>query len=327
MLRSLAACLIALAAGSCGSVQQEGSIEFILDWKAQMEHCGFFAAQHRGFYKVEGLEVKILEGNSAMNAAILVGSGTYKLGVSSGAATVIARSKGIPVVSLAVINQRSPMVVYALKDSGIQTPRDLVGKRLGVNFDGIKYQEYRALLTKLRIDPASIVEVGMAGSDPTPLLAGKVDALLGYTQDQPVQVELRGYKVNRISLPDYGVNLYSTNIVANETFLSSHPDLVRRFIRASIKGWRYAMAHPDDAVAIYRSEHPESDAVFNRANFEHLLPLLSNPDEDRMGFGAQSAERWSHTQETLFDLGRIQRKTEVAALFTNAFLPKEDLKP
>jgi ABC-type nitrate/sulfonate/bicarbonate transport system substrate-binding protein len=297
-------------------------IEFVLDWKAQMEHSGFFVAQQKGFYREEGLEVKILDGNGAPNAATLVGNGTYKLGVSSGAATVIARSKGVPVVSVAVLNQRSPMVIYALAESGIIRPQDLTWKRVGVNFEGIKYQEYRALLTKLNINAETIKEIGMAGSDPAPLLAGQVDALLGYTQDQPVQVELRGRKVNRIPLPDYGVNLYSTNLIVNEAFMKGQPDVVRRFVRASIRGWNHAITHPEEAVSIYHAGHPESDIAFNRANFQHLIPLLSGPDTERMGFGAQSAERWAHTQDTLFDLKRIEQKTDVSALFTNEFLPK-----
>lgn len=310
---------------SCGSKQDaaSGVIEFVLDWKAQMEHSGFFVAQQKGFYREEGLEVKILDGNGAPNAATLVGNGTYKLGVSSGAATVIARAKGVPVVSVAVLNQRSPMVIYALAESGIIRPQDLTWKRVGVNFEGIKYQEYRALLTKLNINSETIKEIGMAGSDPAPLLAGQVDALLGYTQDQPVQVELRGRKVNRIPLPDYGVNLYSTNLIVNEAFMKGHPDIVRRFVRASLRGWDYAVAHPEEAVSIYHAGHPESDVAFNRANFQHLIPLLSGPDTEKMGFGAQSAERWTHTQDTLFDLKRIEKKTDVSALFTNEFLPQK----
>ena len=215
------------------------------------------------------------------------------------------------------------MAIYALAESGIQKPQDLFGKKLGVNFEGVKYQEYRALLTKLHIDPAAIQEVGMAGSDPTPLLSGQVDALLGYTQDQPVQVELLGRKVNRIWFPDYGLNLYSTNIVVNEAFMKDQPDVVRRFVRASVRGWTYGIAHPEEAVTIYHTARPESNVTFNRANFQHLVPLLSGPDTDRMGFGAQSAEGWARTQDTLFDLKRIEKKADVAALFTNEFLPEK----
>ena len=312
--------LISISISSCAPKVEDGrNIEFILDWKAQMEHAGFFVAQGKGYYREVGLRVKILEGNSAMNAAILVGNGTYNLGVSSGAATVIARSRGAPVVSLAVINQRSPVVIYALKGAGIKRPQDLVSKRVGVNFGGIKFQEYRALLTKLSIDPTTITEIGMAGSGPTPLLTGQVDAMLGYTQDQPVLVKLRGYEVDQIPLADYGVNLYSTNIVGNEAFLRSHPDLVRRFIGASVKGWNHAIAYPEEAVSIYHTKHPESDVTFNRANFQHLIPLLTHTDKS--DFGRQSASRWSHTQDTLYELKRIEKMTPLNQLFTNGFLP------
>ncbi len=296
-------------------------IQLLLDWKAQMEHAGFFMAKAKGYYDAEGISVEILEGTGAPTTARLVGSGKYQLGISSGSATVMARTRDIPVVSLAVINQHSPVVVYALEENDIRKPEDLIGKRVGVNIGGTKHREFQAFLKKVGIDEDRVQLMGMTESSPAPLLAGKVDAMLGYTEDQPVTVELRGRAVTRIAFAQYGIDLYSTNIIANTDYVKNNPDVVRKFVRASMKGWRYAIDHPEDAVAAYMAYRPESNAAFNRANFEQLIPILMSTDVERFGLGAQTAERWSHTQNVLFDLGLVNRKVDVARLFVSDLLP------
>jgi ABC-type nitrate/sulfonate/bicarbonate transport system substrate-binding protein len=220
-----------------------------------------------------------------------------------------------------VINQHSPVVVYSLEKSGIREPGDLVGRRIGVNVGGTKHREFQAFLEAVGIQESSLVLVGMTESSPAPLLAGQVDAMLGYTEDQPITVELRGQPVNRIALADHGVDLYSTNIIANEAYLRENHELVRRMLRASLEGWEHAVQHPDEAVAAYRANRPESDEAFNRANFHQLLPILSSPDVERNGLGAQTADRWTHTRDVLHDLGLTSRRVAVDSLFTNAFLP------
>lgn len=312
----LTACVL-----SCAQPQTENQdqIDFILDWKAQMEHAGFFVAKSKGFYKKAGIDVNILEGTGAPTAARVVGNGTYKLGVASGAATVMSRAQGIPIVSLAVINQHSPVVVYSLVDKNIRTPEDLIGKRIGVNVGGTKHREFQAFLRKKNISEDQIELMGMSEASPAPLLAGQVDAMLGYTEDQPVTVELRGYKVNRLSLAEHGIDVYSTNIIANETFLQENGDLAKRFLQASLEGWQYAIDHPEEAVAAYMSERPESDEAFNKANFESLIPILQSEDVAKQGVGAQTLERWTSTQDILFDLGQIKEKVDLSKLFSNAY--------
>jgi NitT/TauT family transport system substrate-binding protein len=310
-----------LFAVSCSSPQQSShKIQLLLDWKTQMEHAGFLVAQEKGFYAKKGLEVEILSGKGAPTTARLVGNATYVLGVSSGSATVMARAKGIPVVSVAVINQHSPVVVYSLKESNLTEPGDLVGKRIGVNIGGTKHREFQAFLRHEGISETSIQLMGMSESNPGPLLAGQVDAMLGYTEDQPVTVELRGREVNRISLASYGIDLYSTNVIVNETYMTNSPEVVRAFVQASIEGWAYAIANPDEAVSIYTGAFPESNLRFNQANFAKLIPILQSKDVDAFGLGSQTSERWTHTQDVLFDLELIEKKGPISGVFSNQFL-------
>jgi ABC-type nitrate/sulfonate/bicarbonate transport system substrate-binding protein len=324
-MRSILTLLIVCTLAGCAAETGDPNhIRFVLDWKAQMEHAGFYVAQARGFYAEEGLTVEILEGAGAPTTAQLVGNGTYRLGLASGSATVIARDRGIPIVSLAVINQHSPVVIYSLEGAGIRKPEDLVGKRVGANVGGTKHREFQALLKKRNIAETDIQFMGMTEASPAPLLAGKVDAMLGYTEDQPVTVELRNQAVTRIALADYGIDLYSTNIIGNESFVANSPDIVQRFVRASLRGWVEALKDPEAAADAYEAKRPESDADFNRANFKSLIPILQSPDVDRMGFGAQTRDRWEHTRDVLHDLGMIESDVSLDKLFTNQFLQKEE---
>ena len=286
-----------------------------------MEHAGFFVAKAKGYYRAEGISVEILEGHGSTYHGASGGKRQVSDRDFQRLGHLIARARDIPVVSLAVINQHSPVVVYALEENNIRTPEDLIGKRVGVNIGGTKHREFQAFLKKVGIDEDSVRVMGMTESSPAPLLAGKVDAMLGYTEDQPVTVELRGRAVTRISFARYGIDLYSTNIIANADYLNKNPEVVRRFVQASMKGWRHAVDHPEDAVAAYMADRPESDIGFNRANFEKAHPILMSPDVERLGLGAQTTARWSHTQDILFELGLINRKVEVGRLFVVDMLP------
>ena len=307
--------------GCGGGTTDDGLTELnlLLDWKPQMEQAGFITADARGYYRDAGLSVTMHEGQGATTTAAMVGSGQYGLGLSSGGATIIARSKGAAVVSLALINQHSPTVIFALKSTGIEEPADLVGRRIGLTKTGVKYDEYRALMNKLGIDRSGIEEVDLRKSV-APLLSGVVDAMLGYTEDQPVLVELQGEEVVRIPMHQYGVDILSTNIIANETFMHEHAEVCSAFVAASLRGWKYAVEHPEEAAGIYLERYPESSAEFVRANFQQFRPILFSGDTDSLGLGAQSLERFQATETLLFELGIIQQRVDPAEAFTNRFL-------
>ena len=320
-LAAVAAALAALLAQGCGESGNENllRVNLLLDWKPQMEQAGFIVAQEKGYYAEAGLDVVMHEGQGATTTAVLVGSGQYNLGLATGGATIIARARGVPVVSLALINQHSPTVIFALESSGITSPSDLIGKRLGLTQTGVKFDEYRALMNRLGIDRSLIDEVDV-GKSVAPLLAGTVDALLGYTEDQPVLVELRGMSVVRLPMHRYGVDMLSTNVITNEEFLGENPDVCRRFVQASLRGWKRAVEHPEEAVMIYTSRYPESDENFVRANFQAFTPILFGPAVDSIGLGGQRRVAFRNTEQMLFELGIIEGRVNVDSAFTNTFL-------
>jgi NitT/TauT family transport system substrate-binding protein len=320
---SAVVCILALAfTAGCDRDTKSNmtSLDVLLDWKPQMEQAGFIVADAKGFYREQGLKISFHEGQGATTTAALVGSGRYDLGISSGGATIIARSKGVPVVSIALLNQRSPTVIFALKSSGIVSPSDLIGKRIGLTQTGVKFDEYRALMSKLGIDRSQITEVDVKKAV-APLLSGSLDAMLGYTEDQPVLVELQGKKVVRIPMSRYGVNVLSTNIVSNETYIKSNADICRKFVLATLKGWKRAIEHPEEAVMIYLDRYPESREDFVRENFRQFVPLLFSSDTDSSGLGTQTEQGFRETETLLHDLGIISTRVDARSALTNQFLP------
>jgi NitT/TauT family transport system substrate-binding protein len=314
----------ALSLAGCGEAVDPNleQINVLLDWKPQMEQAGFIVAREKGYYREVGLGVTFHEGQGATTTAALVGSGRYPLGISSGGATIIARSRGAHTVSLALINQRSPTVIFALESAGIRAPSDLVGKTIGLTQSGVKYDEYRALMNLLDINRSTIEEVDIRKAIVPSVLSGTVDAALAYTEDQPVLVELQGYDVVRIPIHDYGVNLLSTNIVSNEDYIAERPDVARKFIAASLKGWKYAIEHPDEAVATYLNRYPESNADFARENFRQFRPLLFSAETDSNGLGAQTLAGFVQTERLLHELLITEQRVDPLKAFTNEFLPR-----
>ena len=317
--------LAAVTLTACGGSPEDDGLtrlDVLLDWKPQMEQAGFIVAQEKGFYREAGLSVDLHEGQGATTTAALVGSGQYSIGVSSGGATIIARSRGAVPVSLALLNQHSPTVIFALASSGIREPSDLVGRKIGLTQTGVKFDEYRALMSRLDIDRSLIDEVDIRKAVVPSLLSGAVDAALAYTEDQPVLVELEGYDVVRIPMHRYGVNVLSTNIITSETFLREQPDVCRRFVEASLRGWKYAVENPDEAVAIYTARYPVSDERFVRENFRQFRPILFSADTDSAGLGVQTLAGFAATERLLHELGIIDTRVDPAAAFTNEFLPR-----
>ena len=143
-----------------------------------------------------------------------------------------------------------------------------------------------------------------------------------YTYSGHVQTEGKGYKINEILLADYGVNPYSQSIFTHERLIEENPDLVRRFMNATMQGWEYSINHPDEMVDILIKYNPELNATEERMRWDALVPLLYSAETEQFGIGYQTLARWENTQDLLYDLEIIDKKIDVNEVYTNDFLPE-----
>lgn len=315
VLVSLAGC------GQVGSVQ-ENKVRFRLNWKPGAEHVAYYVALGKGFYQDAGIDVDISVGSGSADSVKLVAAGEFDFALAAGGNVIQGRSKGMPLLVVAVIYQDDPTSFTVLKGSGITSLENLVGKRIGVQYDSSTYPEYLALMERNGIDRSELIEVPVSfGVEP--LLTGQVDAFPGFLTQVPLKVKVAGYEPYIIPFKDYGVNIYGVSIITTETMTQKDPDLVRRFVKASLKGWEYVFDHRAEAIDILTAKFPEVNRTEVTEELDLLIPLILTETTKREGLGYSSKDRWSDSIDILHEQGVIDKKIDAMLLFTNEFLTEE----
>src|SRR5580693_9712412 len=172
--RAMAFVIMLVLSGLCAAAHAGDAVTVRLKWFNQAQFAGFYVAQEKGFYKSAGLNVDIQPGGPDFPAVQMVTGGNEQFGVTGADQVLIARSKGVPVVALAVVYRRNPFVLFSLAKSGINGPADYVGKKVGLKIGGNEELIYRAVLAKAFIDDSAPTEIPVK-FDITPLLTGTVD--------------------------------------------------------------------------------------------------------------------------------------------------------
>ncbi|WP_176787825.1 ABC transporter substrate-binding protein [Roseospirillum parvum] len=250
LARRLARCLaLLLLAILCGlgapSARAAEQVVLQLKWHPQFQFAGYYAADKLGYFAAEGLAVTIRPRQPGPNPVDVVLAGQADFGVS-GSAVVLSRLRGRPVVLLAAVFQHAPLVLLTRSEDGILGPSELKGRRIMLGPE----REDALLLAMLRnqgLGPDDFIRVPHTFSD-TALIDEEVDAVSAYVTNQPFQYRRRGVAVNIINPVGYGFDFYGDTLFTSEALARRRPDLVAAMRRASLKGWRYALDHPEQVI-------------------------------------------------------------------------------
>lgn len=300
----------AAPAATAGGPEQR-AVSMRLQWFPQWQFAGYLVAKVKGFYEEAGLDVTINPGGPDLVSLPLVSTGADDFG-STGADTVlIARDQGIPVVALATWFQASPVAFMVHADSGIRGPQDFPGHTIGMFYGDNVETEYRALLAATGVDRASVTEVPGDFSI-APFLERRVDIWPVYATDQPNLARREGADIGLILARDYGVQLLGDVLFTTEAFARDNPATVRAFVEASVRGWEYALANPDEAVDLIVGYNPELDRdqlAFEAA--ETIKLVRYGPGERCPGFSDPAV--WAAQAALLEDLAILGGPADVAA--------------
>ena len=217
-----------------------------LKWLHQAQFAGLYAADRNGYYAAEGLKVNLIQGGPSVDLEKGVLEGTAQFGVDGADALMTPRANGNPVRAIAVIYRRSPLVFMTFADSGITKPQDFAGKTVQADTGAITLH---AMLANVGISSGQYHEVNL-GTDLRPFYSGQVQVWNAYIYNEVLMAQSQGYKVNIIYPDDYGIHFYSDTLYSTDKYITANPDLVLRFLRATLKGWTYAVEHPSEVGAL-----------------------------------------------------------------------------
>ncbi|MGZ5012722.1 MAG: ABC transporter substrate-binding protein, partial [Methylobacter sp.] len=271
-----------------------------LKWLHSFQFAGYYAAKEKGFYAEEKLDVIFRERIRGISNIEQVLKDESQYGVAD-TGLLEQRLIGKPVVVLASIFQHSPLVYLTLKSSGIVSPYELKGKRvMEDSYDNAP------LLTMLCEAGVSDKLIHLDNSfNPDDLINGKTDAMVGYLTDQVDYFKKKGVEINIINPRNYGVDFLSDNLFTTEQEINRHPDRVRRFLRASLKGWDYALKHQDELISIILSQYNPG----NRLSADHLRfeaqEIVKMILPETVPIGHSDIKRFQRIADTYRQLGLI----------------------
>jgi putative hydroxymethylpyrimidine transport system substrate-binding protein len=327
-LRRLAALACALAAalalaGCGGSGAADGDVPIeatlILDWFANADHAGVYAAIDRGFFREAGIEVRPQVPSDTAAALKEVAQGKAPFAISYEPEVLLARSEGIPVVAVAALVTAPLNSVMARADRGIARPRDLEGKVVGA--PGLPSD--RALLdTVVRADGGdpSRVRVRNVGFSLAPALAaGRVDALIGaYWNVEAVEVREKGVPVTVFRLEEHGVPDYDELVVVtSEAFARDRPEAVRALLAGLARGQSWAAANPAAAVEPLLRANPDLSRPLVAEQVRLVAPLFL---DDGAPLRLDPAA-WARYAAWMRREGLLRRPVDAAAATDVSFLP------
>lgn len=326
--RSRAACIsfvvvIALMA-SPQVTSAADKVVFGLDWQILGQHIPFFVAIDKGYYKERDLDVEIQRGYGSADAVKRVAAGTVTFSFGDMGALVIARNEGIKVKMVAVVYGAAPYTVITREEAGIREPKQLEGKTLGAPAGSATRAMFPAYAKLAGIDAAKVKwSTGDSTTLWTLFFARRVDGLATFIVNKP-DIEKRaseaGFKVSSMMYADAGLVMYSNGILAREQTIQENPQLVRKFVQASLKGLDYAFKNPEEGASIIVKYRKELDAESVKLQLLQVRKLALTEEAKAKGLGYMAPEKVERTRDIITEVYELKTKVPADDLYTNVFL-------
>jgi NitT/TauT family transport system substrate-binding protein len=297
-------------------------ISFGTNWLAQAEHGGFYQAIATGIYQDYGLDVTIKMGGPQIPSGtqLLLG-GAVDFFMGQGIDAINAIAEGIPKITVAAIFQKDPQCIIAHPNSGVKTLADLKGKPIYVGA-GANVTYYPLLKAKYKFTDEQKRPYNF---NPGPFLADKTSAQQGYITSEPFAIEKQGgFKPVVFLLADDDYTTYATTIEAKKELVDKNPDLVQRFVDASIKGWYSYLENPEPGNKLIKKDNPEMSDEQIKYGLQKLQEygVIVSGDAEKLGIGAMSEERWQSFFAKMVKVGVFKPNVKYQDAFTLKFVNK-----
>lgn len=321
-----AACLVTTAAQA-----QERDVKFTLDFISLGRHAPWYVALGKGYFKEEGLNVTILPSKGTADAIRSVATGVTELGFIDIPSLVAAGSAGSTVKIVAANYQKPPYCIFSLNPgANIDTPKKLLNIELGSSTASFVPKIWSAFMEMNGVDSKTLKVVNIDPSARVPMLATrKVPAIDLFIMSMPaIRRAVPDAKPVCLFAGDFGLEIYANSIGVHEDFLKKNPDVVKKFVRAALRGWKETFANPQEAAKIQLQYVKALDPQIIVEEIEILKRVAITPDVQKNGFGHISKERMKNTVDF------INKNIEVAGqrvtaeqIYVPGFLPEKPILP
>lgn len=329
MKKALMAFAAVLLLASCSNTTEDSKeqgkdnkqkITVVLDWTPNTNHTGLYAAEEKGFFAEEGLDVDIITPGES-GADSLVASGKADFGVSYQEGITQARVQGVPIVSIAAIIQHNTSGFASPAENNIKSPKDFAGKTYGGWGSEVEASVISSLMKQDNADIKDVDIVNIGDADYFTAMKQNIDFAWIYYGWTGVEAELRGEKINMIYLTDYSDKLdyYTPVLSTNEKMIADNPETVKAFLKAATKGYEYTIDNPDDAASILLKHAPDLDEELVKKSQEWLA---SKYQDDAPRWGEQKLSVWENYSDWMYDNKLLEKKLDADKAFTNEFLPE-----
>src|SRR5437660_1864159 len=320
--RPIAGALALLAASSIVA-HADDAVSLRLNWYFGGLHVPFYYGKEKGFYQAEGIDLTINEGRGSANTVQVVAAGSDTFGLADSSSVIATAAKGAEIKSVMSLLNSTGFSVVSLASAGIKTPKDLEGKKLAVSPGDPLGQLFRALAASNNLDMSKIrfVQVDPAAKV-VAVLEKRVDALLGGADDQFFLIKYKGETPAALRYADHGANIVGMTILTRDSTIKDKADLVRRFVRATVRSWEGAKKDPEAAVDATMKVKPDLNRASQLDQLKVDIELMDSPNsKGRVGWGDQ--RDWDQTLALLKQYRDVQTDKPWTAFHTNEFLPAQ----
>jgi NitT/TauT family transport system substrate-binding protein len=322
-----------LAAAPVANAKDLVNVTFSLDFIPLGRHAPWYVAKSKGFYEEEGLNVKIIASKGSAKVIQAIESGLADIGFADVPGVVMGRAAGATLKMVAVIYQKAPYAIFSLSPgASVTSAKQLEGLTLGSGAGSFTPKVIGGFMQQQGLDPSKLSITNVAPpARGAMLLSGKVPAIEFFVMAKPGLTRAAakgGRELKTFLLGSHGLDLYSNGIAATDAYIKKNPEIVRKFVRAALRGWQYALRNPEESAKLQRQFIEALDPEIIAAEIEVLKTLAVTDDTKANGLGWFDPAKIATSRE--FVLKNVDIKgtpPAVEDIYVSGFLPKEPIKP
>lgn len=325
-----AAAIVALAGPIDGptapaAAQQLTPVTVRLAFNYNGHRSPYLLGRDKGYYAAEGLDVQVLEGKGVTSSMQLVASKQDTFAIVDPPSLMLGVAQGMPVRTVVQLYQTSPNAVISWASSDVKKPADLVGKTVATLQGDTTTTMLLALLARNGIDASKVRIVASDGGTRNQTFLGKrADVITGFLNDSYLGLKSTAdAPLNVFPYSDFGIDTMGDGVIAHVDTIKGNPKLVAGFVKATLRAYKYALEHPEEAIASLVKVAPNVKPQVEVDKLKATGVLLDSADTRKFGVGYSSKDKWVAAQTLMAQYGGLAKTVDdVSSYYTNEFLPK-----